>query len=285
MAKFFEPFPTITYNGVACKNITKRTALTRDVRNNFAAFYNFELQDGNRPDIVAHQVYGDQYFDWVVYYANQIVDPYHGWCLSQDEFTKYIINKYNSIAEATERINHYRVKVDDATLTVAAFEVQTPGRKKYWTPVYDDAYNILFYKRVNVDWKINTNSMVRLVGTLTNTTTADFTVGEHVTQVSGGVVVAAGDVVRCTSTTLELINISGTFSVGQVTGSSSDTVASIGEVEVVGVTIPEDELSFWEPVSFYEYEYQLNEDRRDIKMIVPNIAAQIVGTHKDLVNE
>lgn len=285
MAKFFEPFPTITYNGVACKNIVKRTALSNDVRREYRSFYNFELQDGDRPDIVAHQAYNDQYFDWVVYYTNRIVDPYHGWCLSQSEFNDYIADKYGSTTNAREQISHYRVTHDDQTLTVAGYNALLPSRKKYWTAVCDEYNNALYYTRIKMELKVNTNSVVRLTGTLTNTTTADFAVGEHVTQAVNGILVASGDVARTTATTIELVNIQGTFVVGQVVGLTTDTEASIGGVEILGVTIPPDELVYWEPVSFFDAEVEHNEMKRQIQMLVPGIASRVVLDHKDLVNE
>lgn len=285
MAKFFEPMPTISYNGVRCKNITQRTTLTKQVRENYASFYEQTLRDGDRPDIVAYEAYGDQYYDWLCYYSNEIVDPYHGWFLDQDNFDKYIISKYGSIAEALERTCYYRVTQSDARLEKAGYDALTPLRKKYWNPVTDEVGNILYYTRVKYDWKVTTNQFIRLTASLNETNVKNFVVGEHITQVVNGSIVASGDVVRVTATMLELQHIQGTFVVGNVTGMTSDTVASIGAVENIGVTIQPDELVYWEPVSYYIHEQELNEEKRKIKLLVPSVATQTVRAHEELVNE
>lgn len=285
MAKFFQPMPIIEYNGTLCKNITQRTLLTRQVREQYASFYERTLQDGERPDVVAYKEYNDQYFDWLCYYSNEIVDPYHGWILDEDNFNKYIISKYGSLAEAAERTAYYRVKISDDNISVSAYNALAPLRKKYWQPHLDEAGNVLNYVRTRHELKISTNALVRLTASLNETAIPSFIVGEHVTQTTNGAVTASGDVVRVTDTTIELQHIQGTFVVGNVVGMSSDTTASIGGVLDMGYTIPADEAVYWEPVSYFTHEQELNEQKRTIKMLLPAVAAQAVRAHEDLLNE
>lgn len=285
MAKFFQPMPIIEYNSTLCKNITQRTLLTRKIREGYASFYERTLQDGERPDVVAYKEYGDQFFDWLCYYSNEIVDPYHGWVLSEDNFNKYIISKYGSLAEAVERTAYYRVTSSDENISVSAYNALTSLRKKYWRPFLDEADNILYYVRVKSDLKVATNAFVRLTASLNETATVKFAIGEHVTQTIGGAVTASGDVVRITATTLELQHIQGTFVAGSVVGMSSDTTASIGGVLDIGYCIPTDEAVYWEPVSYFTHEQELNEQKRKIKMLLPAIASQAVRSHEDLLNE
>lgn len=285
MGKFFKPMPTITYDGFVCKNITQRTALTKQVRDAYASVYEQTLQDGDRPDIVANRAYGDSYYDWLCYYSNEVVDPYHGWFLNQKDFDKYIISKYGSIARALEQTHHYRVKYDDAKLDKAGYQALSSRRKKYWTPANDEAGNALYYVRVRHDWKINTNQIVRLTASLNETRIDNFVVGEHVTQTINGVVTASGDVVRVTATILELHHIQGTFVTGTIVGMTTDTTASVGGVENVGSAIEPDELVYWESVSCYTHEQELNEEKRKIKMLIPSVALQTVRAHEELLNE
>lgn len=284
MANFFKPMPVVYYNGVPCKNITQRTLLTKQVRDSYAAFYEYTLQDGDRPDVVAHKHYGESFYDWLCYYSNQTVDPYHGWFLDEDSFNKYIISKYGSLIEATERTAYYRVKKSDETLSIQGYQALTALRKKYWTPYTDEVGNVLYYTRIPHDLKISTNALVTLTASLNETNASKFTIGEHVTQTVSGAVVAAGDVVRVTDTTLELQHIQGTFVAGNVVGMSSDTTASIGNVDVIGVTIQPDELVYWEQVSYFTHEQELNEEKRKIKMLIPSVATQTVRAHEELLN-
>lgn len=285
MAKFFEPMPLIEHSGTICKNITQRTVLTRQVRDNTVAFYERTLQDGERPDTVAYKEYGDQFFDWLCYYSNGIVDPYHGWLLDEQNFNKYIVSKYGSLARAVEQTAYYRVKASSETIAISAYAALTAARKKYWTPYTDDVGNIMYYVRTKNNSKVATNAFVRLTASLNETAVSKFVIGEHVTQVVGGVIGASGDVVRVTDTTVELQHIQGTFVAGNVTGMTSDNVASIGEVFNIGVTIPPDELIYWEPVSYFIHEQEMNEQKRKIKMIVPSVATQTARAHEDLLNE
>lgn len=285
MAKFFEPMPVITYNDTQCKNLTQRTLLTKQVRNSYSSFYERTMQDGERPDVVAYKEYGDSFLDWICYYSNDIVDPYHGWLLNEENFNKYIISKYGSLAQAVERTAYYRVTKSDQKLSLSGYSALTARRKKYWKPFADEVGNVLYYERVEQDLKVATNAFVKLTASLNETRTINFTVGEHVTQVTGGSITAAGDVVRVTSTTIELQHIQGTFVAGNITGMSSDTVASIGEVMDIGITIPYDEAVYWEPVSFFTHELELNEQKRKIKLLLPAVATQTARAHEDLVNE
>ena len=285
MAKFFASMPVTTYNDVTCKNITQRSVLTQKVRDESVAFYTYSLQDGDRPDTIAYRAYGDSYFDWLCYYANEIVDPYYGWCLSREDFDKHIIKKYGSIAEASERISHYRVSRSDATIDLAGYNALTSRRKKYWVPYTDEAGTVLYYKRSRIDMISATNAHIMLLASLNEANMPNFIVGEHVTQTVGGIVVASGDVVRVTANSLDLQHIQGTFVIGSVSGMSSDQQASVGEVISNGVTIHSDELVYWEPVSFYDYEQELNEQKREIKMLVPSVAIQTVRAHEEILNE
>lgn len=286
MAKFFEVRPTIMYNGVQCKNITQRTTLTQEVQRAYTAFYDYYIQDGERPDVVAYKAYGDQYYDWLVYYSNGVVDPYHGWFLSDVDFAKYIANKYGSVAEADERIAYYRVSHTDQKLTAEEYNSLLPRRKKYWRPVIDDVNaKPLYYERMATEHKVNTNQLVQLTAALNETRMAKLSVGEHVTQVVNGVLVASGDVVRVTETTADIANIDGSFVVGVVTGMSTDTVVNVGGVSNVGVSIHPDELIYWEPVTYFMHEQEINESRRVISMLVPAVATQAVRAHEEKVNE
>lgn len=286
MAKFFEPRPAITYNGVQCKNITQRTTLTQEVKRAYTAFYEYYLEDGERPDVVAHKAYGDQYYDWLVYYSNGVVDPYHGWFLSDVDFAKYITNKYGSVAEADERVAFYRVMYNDSKLTVEEYNALLKRRKKYWTPVLDSTgTSPLYYERVRLDWKVATNKIVQLSAALNETRMPNLVVGEHISQVVGGAVVASGDVARVTETTVDVQNVTGTFVANNITGMTSDTVVSIGGTVDIGVSIHPDELIYWEPVTYYLHEQEMNEQRRVISMLVPAVATQAVRAHEEKVNE
>jgi hypothetical protein len=284
MAKFFEKFPTRKYNGVDCKLITTRTALSTETKRSYTAFYDVDVKNGDRPDTVSDQIYGDSYYDWLIYYANGIVDPYYQWCLDDESLEKTIEHKYGSLAEAKERIAFYRVKSSDETITTSAYASLAQGVKKYWTPVIDDANTALYYKRAELDHTINTNRICTLTGTVTETNVSNLLSGERVTQTTAGRVTASGQVLHVDAKIVTLGSVEGEFVVGTVTGASSSISLQIGEVATTGYTLPEEERIYWEPVTFYEYEVEQNEQYRHIRALVPAVADVIVTKHEELVN-
>lgn len=284
MAKFFEKFPTEIYNGVECKLITTRTALSAETKRAYTAFYDVDVKSGERPDTISHQIYGDPYYDWLVYYANGIVDPYYQWCLDDQSLEKTIEIKYGSLAEAKERIAFYRVKHGDETLTTAAYESLAQNVKKYWSPVTDEANTVLYYERTKNDNTINTNRICTLTGSITETRVSELLVGERVTQTTSGRVTASGQVLHVSNTVVAVGSVEGDFVVGSIESASSDLVIQIGEVATIGYTLPEEERVYWEPVTFYEYEVEQNEQYRRIRALVPVVADVIVTKHEELMN-
>ena len=65
------------------------------------------IKDGDRPDTVAHQFYGDSTLHWVVLYANgaDMQQPWYNWPMTQYDLTKFVAKKYGS--GNLNAINHY----------------------------------------------------------------------------------------------------------------------------------------------------------------------------------
>lgn len=115
MSKYFDLFSTIDYNVYnddsnntqAVTNIFIRQKLTKDAIENAVIYYPYVVKDDERPDILAHSYYGDVKYTWLIFFANDIVDPYHQWPLTQKEFENFIIKKYGSISTSTQTIHSY----------------------------------------------------------------------------------------------------------------------------------------------------------------------------------
>lgn len=280
MASFFGSFPLYYYNDVLCKNITQRTVIARQVRNDYTSFYDHELSEGDRPDMIAHRAYDNSFFDWMLYYANDVTDPYFDWYLDTNSFNNYIKNTYGSIAEAQERIMHYRVNWlgDDRQLTPVVYAALPTQVKKYWTPFYDNANRIVYYTRKQIDSKMGTNSIVEF----TPATTTGFVNGERVTQRTGSVVTASGSIMKIGSK-IAVQHIEGTFVAGTITGMSSDATTTIADPAVIVTCIVAEEVPYWESVSYYDYELENNESKKNVRVLVPSVAKRLEQTHKDLL--
>jgi hypothetical protein len=116
---YFEAFPTINYDVVGLKNYkTIRDILTRvKVRDkllgNHTAFEKYDVKDGETPEKIAFNKYGDSNLHWVVLYFNDIVDPFYEWPLSLRDFDKWIMDKYAN----PNAVHHYEVAQSSGVTT------------------------------------------------------------------------------------------------------------------------------------------------------------------------
>jgi hypothetical protein len=85
-------------NAIVLTNLLARAELVQNLMTNPLMFYEYNIQDGDTPDIVASKYYGDSYRYWLVLFSNQILDPQWGWPLSSQQFTLYLTDKYAAAA-------------------------------------------------------------------------------------------------------------------------------------------------------------------------------------------
>ena len=75
------------------KNFFKRPKLREDIFQDLTFFTKYTILGDDRPDNVAHDVYGDATLDWVVLMSNNIINVQSEWPLSQADFNTYVLNK------------------------------------------------------------------------------------------------------------------------------------------------------------------------------------------------
>ena len=70
-------------------------------------FVKYVIKDGDRPDTLADQFYGDAELHWVVLYANgaSMQQPWYDWPMTQYDLTKFVAKKYGS--GNLNATNHY----------------------------------------------------------------------------------------------------------------------------------------------------------------------------------
>jgi hypothetical protein len=94
MSEYFENFPIINYQGRNVRDITRRNKFLKSVTTNPLLFLPYTIKEGERAEDIAYYYYGSTDYTWLVYLANNIIDPYHQWPLSEEDFHKYLIQKY-----------------------------------------------------------------------------------------------------------------------------------------------------------------------------------------------
>ena len=112
-----------TENYSIVKNFFKRAKLRGDIFENLTFFEKFIVQGDDRPDNVAHEVYGDPFLDWVVLLSNNIVNVQSEWPLSQADFFTYLNEKYDNETVLYSGIHHYEaneVKTSNNDIIIAS---------------------------------------------------------------------------------------------------------------------------------------------------------------------
>jgi hypothetical protein len=94
MSQYFEKLPTINYQGRDVKDITRRVSFMKKTISNPFVFLPYTIEDGDRAEDIAYYYYGSTDYTWLVYLSNNILDPYHDWPLTQENFDGYLIEKY-----------------------------------------------------------------------------------------------------------------------------------------------------------------------------------------------
>ena len=81
---------------VIVKNLFKRSKLRTDVDQAITAFDYYYIEDQQRPDVLAQELYGDSELDWVVLTSNNITNVRDQWPLSHNDLHAYMLSKYGS---------------------------------------------------------------------------------------------------------------------------------------------------------------------------------------------
>lgn len=142
MSEYFSYFPTTEHDltnigqTVTLTNIMRRFIVRNQLQNRSDIFYEYDVQMGDRPDIIAEKYYGDADLAWLVLHFNNIKDPVFEFPLFGRDFENYIKGKYGSIPAARSEIHEYRQILQDS-------EVKYDGTKipERYVVVDETTYN------------------------------------------------------------------------------------------------------------------------------------------------
>jgi hypothetical protein len=111
-SSYFKNFPKIKYFNVLSTNISLRTAFIERLKLNASVFYPYIIEENETADGLATDYYGSPEYDWLIYLANNIIDPHTQWPKTYLQFESYIVKKYGSLEEAKSQILFYRKNPD-----------------------------------------------------------------------------------------------------------------------------------------------------------------------------
>jgi len=137
--QYFDSLPKVikTKDGISIlmTDLMARCSIIPEILRDPMLYYEYTIQDGDTPEIVAYKYYGDSYRYWIVLFANQITDPQWDWPLSSNAFDAYIDNKYQSF-NPYSTTHHY-----EKTITQYDTTTQTTTIKNII--IDEDTYNSL----------------------------------------------------------------------------------------------------------------------------------------------
>ena len=294
MNRYFDKLPNIYYNNYLCKDISRRAKLVDPQEKIPYTFYPYEIKDQLRSDHIAEYYYDDSELDWLIYMSNGIVDPYYQWYLSDKQFESLIVSKYQSLENAQKLIAFYRNNwaTDDNQLTVSYYNnTIADSWKKYYSPIWGPGNKIVSYKRKQIDSITNLNRIVEYTISA-NTSLTQLSEGELVDIKPYGQqqTVGTGQVVIANSSILRIKNVEGNTTANSVVlktivGETTQTQITVSNSDVTFENIPLTEQVFWSPVSFYDYEMEINEQKKNIKLVNVQQHTILINQFQQVINE
>jgi hypothetical protein len=106
---YFKSFPYTYYSlddastVQVVTNITNRVTLSDEVKNNLSLYDEYDIKDGETPELVADKFYNNPELHWLVLHYNEIIDPRFDWPLDTNNLSRYVASKYTN----TNGIHHY----------------------------------------------------------------------------------------------------------------------------------------------------------------------------------
>jgi len=102
MARYFNNFPKIGYSLETTNqydyvtNIVSRFGIDDKLKENTSIYYEYSIEDGETPEILASKYYDSPEKHWIILAMNDIVDPQFDWPLTYSQFNEYVDTKYSA---------------------------------------------------------------------------------------------------------------------------------------------------------------------------------------------
>ena len=259
---YFKQFPKIFYDFPqdststtlqVLTDITTNVRVRKQVLENITIYDEYDIQEGETPEIIAEKVYGDPELHWVIMLVNQRYDYLKDFPMTEYELREYMTNKYEDIYH----IHHYE---KDGIIVEGVATLKLPSTV---TPLIKFGYttNLLENDRtITHDFITGPNARARI---------------ESVDEANNIAVI--------------LLDY-GRFSPGELVSlvgiRYDETVGKNVYAPIINFNVPTNGFVLndnYQPVTNEEYEIRENESKRRIKLISKNLIDQFVNEYKKLV--
>lgn len=287
--KYFSNIPIISYSDNFVRNILTRAKILNNFKDQSSVYYPYVLKEGSQTGLKYENLAYDYYNDiddvWIIYLANQILDPYYDVPLTQEQFTAFIEKKYGSLSNAYTVILYYRNNYDqdDSILTVTGYTALPSYRKRYWTPTLNYDNQIIGYSRIEDDITMNTNKIISIPITYNNV--KSFIMNEKVQQQTSG---ATGFITFSNTSVIYLqhigggSNFDGTNNIIGLTSGANTTATAV--FTVLKENINSDNAIYYSQVNAFDYENELNEKKKTISLLNSDLTSVVHNKFSEIMN-
>lgn len=258
MSNFLKNFPTFQHPTLgAIRDITARVKITP-----FSTSIKRTVEEGLRPDAVAHQYLEDSSKDWILYISNKVINPQDLIVLSEVELAAKIEREHGGIQAASRKIvtwnNNWREQTADISL--AAYNSLPPILKQLYIAKLDGSNNIASYKRRAIEIFRSTNRIDTL-----SVPTGEFEAGDLVDIMLGAGVEATAEVIAVNQSSITLQNRQGDVGL-TIRKMGTTTEYDIEQWEETAKCISDVEAPYYKAVTLYDQLHAENEAKRNISI-------------------
>lgn len=128
--QYFQQLPNIRYaqtinkagvaNYVEMKDFFRLMRVRDDIFAEDTMYYEYVVQNGQRPEQISYELYGDERYYWMILQVNDIYDYWNQWPLDQVELETFIKEKWGSKADDVAYYETPEVKNDEGTVLLEA---------------------------------------------------------------------------------------------------------------------------------------------------------------------
>jgi len=290
---YFAKFPRVLYsvnkegnNAKIVPDILARVKFIDSIMSNENLFFKYEIKGEETPEQIAYRVYGDPEKHWILLLVNKLIDPQFDWALGPFDFEKHIKQKYASLNVSLKTTESYPTgyTVGEVVYQGSAYNATTAEAKviaynsgtktlqvKFPSEILANGSNIsgvtsaqthsiigITNNQDGYQWAVNTISHFQATEVIRNSDDPTSTETRKYRVTANSYNYNTGNIISINTNT----SYSNSYNViSSVDGSN----ATLTITTTIG------------PVSYYDYELELNETRR--KILVPK--SSIISSIED----
>lgn len=262
------------------KNLFRRGKLREDIFGDLAFFTKYKIIGDERPDNVAYKIYNDETLDWVILLSNNILNIQTEWPLPQKVFDNVMLEKYDTYDNLYSGIHHYETQEikDSVGNLILPSGIKVPNEWKsgngfiqsYKTfgsneIFYDSQTNIIYLYLKNPAPRVYVNDKVIIENSSDENLNGTYKITEVTLNQDNETVVFSFNTNKPLNSNAIFRddNISIEFISNKILSNSNNYYYEYYDGNLGNeVTLPAS--SILTPVTNYEYESQLEDDKRNI---------------------